>query len=128
LADSLAAYRAGDLLGALQLYPDNRQPASDPERIYRAATLLAAGQVDQSLAALNPIQGASPLADALREMIAAVKNQPFASPSPLNGERAGLPAKGSATAGVRGQATASESIAHSYYLQSRSFLEGALAS
>src|SRR5258706_8036288 len=32
------------------------------------------------------------------------------SPSPLNGERAGLPAKGSATAGVRGEAVRVASV------------------
>lgn len=87
LADSLTAYRAGDLLEALAKYPDNRPPATAPETIYRAATLLAAGQVEQSEALLK--NAASPLADALREMIAAVKNQPWKRTPPLP-----LPANG----------------------------------
>ena len=102
LTDSLNAYRAGDLLGALNSYPDNRQPGSDPERIYRAAILLAAGQVEQSVTMLNALQAASPLADALREVIAAVKGQSF-DPQP--------------------PATASQAMADSYYFQSRGLLE-----
>src|SRR3989454_1706255 len=46
LSASLAAYRDGDLLQALALYPEERKPDSDPERIYRAALLLAVGQVE----------------------------------------------------------------------------------
>jgi hypothetical protein len=45
LAGSLEAYRAGDLLQALSQYPESRAPASDSERVYRAALLLADGQV-----------------------------------------------------------------------------------
>ncbi len=100
LAASLAAYRSGDLLAAQDNYPANRQPASPAERTYRAATLLAVGQVEVSEALL---QGApSPLSDAMREMIAAVKNQQWT--------RTAAPA------------TATEWMAESYYLQSRSRL------
>src|SRR5205814_7586124 len=105
LASSLAAYRNGELLQALASYPEGRQPDSDPERIYRAALLLAVGQVAQTEAQLEELQSASALADALREMIAAVKFQPWNRAAPP-----GL---------------ASEWVAESYYLQSRSQLEAA---
>src|ERR1051326_6088643 len=89
LAPSLAAYRSGDLLQALAVYPDGRVPDSDPERIYRAALLLAVGQVEQTEAQLGELRNASPLAEALREVIAAVKFQPWhrASPPSLARER-----------------------------------------
>ena len=85
LGDSLRAYRAGDLLAALHNYPDARQPASDAERLYRAAVLLSVGQVEQTENALLPLSTAASgeriqrLAIALRQLIAAVKRQ--ANPS-----------------------------------------------
>src|SRR5437667_1930754 len=103
LAASLSAYRNGDLLQALASYPEDRQPDSDPERIYRAALLLAVGQVEQTEAQLKELQAASALADALREMIAAVKFQPWNRAAPPR--------------------LATEWLAESYYLQSRSQLE-----
>jgi Flp pilus assembly protein TadD len=106
LSASVAAYRQGDLLQALADYPENRIPDTDPERIYRAALLLAVGQVEQSEALLKELQSASLLADALREMIAAVKFQPWHRASAPN--------------------TASEWLAESYHLQSRSQLDAAL--
>jgi tetratricopeptide (TPR) repeat protein len=105
LVDSISAYRSGDLLAALALYPANRQPATEGERIYRAALLLAAGQVDQVEATL-PV---SPLADAVRKVIAAVRNESVSS--------ANAPRLLSGT----------EWLAESYYLQSRSKLREALA-
>src|SRR6266498_145198 len=44
LANSLDAYQSGDLNAALEKYPADRQPASESERLYRAALALAAGQ------------------------------------------------------------------------------------
>src|SRR5438094_4295691 len=106
LAASLSAYRNGDLLQALASYPEDRQPDSDPERIYRAALLLAVGQVEQTEAQLKELQAASALADALREMIGAVKFQPWNRAAP--------------------QSLGTAWVAKSYYLQSRSQLEAAL--
>jgi hypothetical protein len=80
LAGSLEAYRAGDLLQALSQYPESRAPASDSERVYRAALLLADGQVGAAQDLLSqPAQGsrAAALAGALKEMIAAVKGEPY---------------------------------------------------
>lgn len=80
LKASLDAYRSGDLPRALEQYPQDRAPGSESERIYRAALLLSAGEVDgaQDLLkdAMNDSRTAG-LADALKEMIAAVKGQPW---------------------------------------------------
>jgi Tfp pilus assembly protein PilF len=126
LAASLDAYRAGDLPAALANYPTNRlprvinpitsgsttgqaitrgEPVSDSERIYFAELLLSAGQVEQSEAQLGQIQ--SPLAEALREVVVAVKFQ--TQPSTLNSQ------------------LSTALLADSYYLQSRSQLDAALA-
>src|SRR6266540_661229 len=82
LAGSLAAYRAGDSVGALARYPAGRQPATDAERIYRAALLLAAGDVPRAETLLGAVTGNSPPAGALRKVIAAVKGRTFASVPP----------------------------------------------
>jgi Flp pilus assembly protein TadD len=103
LAASLAAYRDGDLLQALKLYPAGRTPVSADERAYRASLLLAVGRVPEAEAQL----GHGRNADALRQMIAAVKFQEYRRASP----------PGSGT----------DWLAESYYRQSRSDLKGALA-
>ena len=105
LGASLAAYRAGDLLAALANWPASRAPVSDSEKIYYAELLLSVGQVEQAEAQLDSMQ--SPLADALREVIAAVKFQKV--PSGLNSP------------------LATALLANSYYLQSSSQLEAALS-
>lgn len=107
LAASLSAYRSGELLVALANYPTNRAPVSDAEKIYFAQLLLSVGQVEQSTTELGSIQ--SPPADALREIVAAVKFQP--RPATRNPERA----------------TASVLLADSYYYQSRAQLDLALS-
>jgi len=56
LASSLEAYRLGDLLGALNNLPKDFSPASDSQRIYLAALVLAVGQVEQADAALASLQ------------------------------------------------------------------------
>ncbi|HEY1716824.1 MAG TPA: FecR domain-containing protein [Verrucomicrobiae bacterium] len=105
LSASLAAYRSGDLLAALANYPANRAAISDSEKIYYAQLLLSVGQVDQSESQLGSIP--SPLAAALREVVASVKFQKL--PSTLNPQLSTC------------------LLADSYYLQSRSQLEAALA-
>jgi ferric-dicitrate binding protein FerR (iron transport regulator) len=106
LADSLTAYRAGDLISALAKYPQDRHPASEAERIFHAALLLAVGQVEQTEAELQTVTG-SPYAAALRNLIAAVKHEKAAS--------------------GRIPDTASGWLARSYYCQSSSQLSAALA-
>jgi len=87
LAASLEAYAAGDLLEALAGYPANHPDSSDAERVYHAAVLLSAGQVEQAEALLAQVKSAaagssraSRLADALREVISVVKKQPVSQP------------------------------------------------
>jgi tetratricopeptide (TPR) repeat protein len=106
LNDSLAAYRSGDVLQALGSYPENRLPVSDAEKVYRAALLLVVGEVEPADALLKTLPAPSPLAQALRELIAAVKHQKWQG----------------AARGV----SATEHLAESYYLQSQSKLTEAL--
>ncbi|MBC8095665.1 MAG: FecR domain-containing protein [Akkermansiaceae bacterium] len=107
LQDSIAAYRAGDLLAALAAWPEGRVPVSESENIYLAALLLSVGKVEQAETLLPP--GGS-RADALRELIEAVKNVPATNSILL--------ATNSATA----------ALARSYRLQSQSRLPEALQS
>lgn len=103
----LKAYRSGDLLAAASAYPENRQPASDAERLLAASLALTVGRVDQAEDGLKALSRTTPPANAVRELIAAVKNQPVTSEQePL---------------------TASEWLARSYLLQSKSRLDDALA-
>ncbi|MBI4661175.1 MAG: TonB-dependent receptor [Verrucomicrobia bacterium] len=109
LNESLTAYRAGDLLQALASYPTNRVASSSQEIIYSAALQLSVGQVKEADALLGKL-GASdsdlvPYADAVRQLIAAVKFQTWNRASPPK--------------------TATEWMAESYYQQSRSKLEEA---
>ena len=79
LGESLAEYRAGDLLAALAKYPAGQTSDSDAVRVYHAALLLSVGQVEQAeknLAALSAAGASSKfprLVNALRQLIAAVK-------------------------------------------------------
>src|ERR1017187_1248606 len=82
LAESLVAYRAGDLLVALAKYPDARQPGSDAERVYHAGLVLSVGQVEEAetnlsaMSATGVAEKNQRLAAALRTLIAAVKREP----------------------------------------------------
>ncbi len=107
LVESLQAYRRGDPLQALSRYPESHEPANDGERIYRAALLLAVGQVETAEAALQTLRSPAPAAQALRRLIATVKNQESAADRPPG--------------------TATEWMAESYHLQARGQLERALA-
>jgi tetratricopeptide (TPR) repeat protein len=114
LEASLRAYRAGDLLQALQAYPTNRQPSSPEESLYRAALLLAVGNVAETQTLLEDTapgiakeSRAFKFIQALRQLIASVVPESFSRPAPPD--------------------LASEWMAESYYRQSRSELEAALA-
>src|SRR5207249_171242 len=105
----LRAWAQGDLLAALKLYPADRVPATEAERIYRAALLLAAGQVDSAETLLQgPLQDSSKqaLSDSLHRIIAVVKG----------GVGTNNPAPGSAT----------EWLVESYARQAQHDLPGAL--
>src|SRR5207248_6829305 len=62
-----------------------REPGSDAERVYYAALLLSVGRVEQTetilsiLPSLEPSDRLVRLAKALRQLVAAVKYQPFPS-------------------------------------------------
>jgi Tfp pilus assembly protein PilF len=87
LSQSITNYEAGDLLAALAAYPAGRTPASPAERIFYAALLLSVGQISNVAPALVELSDAregervSRLALALRELIAAVKNEALSSAS-----------------------------------------------
>lgn len=110
LSNSLAAYRSGDLLAALDQYPAARQNISDREKVYHAALLLSVGEVAGAETALASVsdQSGRParLGTALRQLIAAVKLQPSV-----------LTAK---------PELASELLADSYFEQSRAVRETSL--
>ena len=106
VAKSLADYRAGDLLGALESYPA-RAPQGDGGRLYRAAVLLAVGRLDEAEKDLKGVPADDSGRKAIARMIAAVKFQ----------EREAWADETLGTAG--------EAIAESYYRQSRSDLNGA---
>jgi tetratricopeptide (TPR) repeat protein len=105
LADSLNAYRSGDLLQALEKFPWQSPPTSDAVRVYSAALLLSVGQVVKARELLEtiPVSSAS---QALNKLIAAVKFEALVWTNPPS--------------------SASEWLATSYYWQSRSELVQAL--
>ena len=103
LAASLTAYRSGDLPDALEKFPNDVNNLSDGVKVYHAAVLLAVGEVAQTETILSTLTEKSgrpeKLANALRQLIAAVKQQasgPLVQPS-----------------------LASEFLADSYFQQSR---------
>lgn len=110
LAPSVEAYRSGDLLQAVALYPAGRLPVSAADKVFLGAILLSVGRVDQAEALLGPVASdarervPAALAQALRRVIAAVKGRPMAS-EPL---------------------LATEWLAESYARQATADLEGAL--
>jgi tetratricopeptide (TPR) repeat protein len=116
LERSLTAYRSGDLLRALADYPAERTPVSSTEKVYLGALLLAVGQVGQSGKIFDSLSqdgaaGATNdtniiLAGAVRQLIAAVKLQPW--------QRSSAPE------------LATEWLAESYYRQSLADLSEAL--
>jgi tetratricopeptide (TPR) repeat protein len=107
LEPSLADYRKGDLLAALDKYPAGRQPQSDAERTYFSALLLSVGQVAAAEAQLRAVQSSGAgLAGALRRLVATVKGDPLPVAGPFQ--------------------TATEWMAESYRLQSQFKLAAAL--
>lgn len=106
VADSLTAYNAGDLLGALEKYPGT-SPSSDKGRLYRAAVLLSVGRVDDAQNEMKGVPVGTPGRKALEQMIAAVNYETYPDTSEPK--------------------TVSEWMAKSYYEQSTGHLENALA-
>jgi Tfp pilus assembly protein PilF len=108
VAASLAAYRAGDLLGALEKYPKNYRPNSAAARLYYAGVVLAVGQVEEAAKMLAGVPRTAPGRQALEQMIAAVTQKDWSR------------------AGTAGPRTASEWLGESYYHQSKADLDRAL--
>jgi predicted Zn-dependent protease len=98
IANSLEAYGSGDLLKALAVYPEGRQPASADEKLYLAGLLLSVGRADQSQQTFRN--------DALDQLVAAVKGIEIKPRSNWQ--------------------TATDWMAESYYRQSQRDLVGAL--
>jgi Tfp pilus assembly protein PilF len=78
----LAAYRSGDLLGALANWPSGAQASSPGAQVLHAALLLAVGQVADAEASLAQVPADAPGISALRELIATVKNENTATRTP----------------------------------------------
>jgi outer membrane receptor protein involved in Fe transport len=114
LGDSLAAYRAGDLAKALTSYPGDQPFSSASAKIYLAVLLLAVGEVEQAEQLLPPAPRPAidpepdrvlkRLAGAVRQMIAAVRHEPWDQTQP--------------------PALATEWLAESYFLQAQSQAPG----
>jgi Tfp pilus assembly protein PilF len=106
LANSLAAYRAGDLQMALAKF-SNASDDSNSVKIYHAALLLSVGEVEKSETILASLSKNSDrikrLADSLKQLISAVKQQPAATSTEPK--------------------LASEFLADSYFEQSRAIRE-----
>jgi predicted Zn-dependent protease len=110
----LGAYRAGDLLAALEAWPAGVVSSSASVTALHAQLLLAVGRVDEAEKTLQALPSSSPLVRALRELIDTVRtsaNQPVANTRTKSA----------------GDFTASEWLAHTYSLQARFDLPGALA-
>lgn len=87
LADSLTAYRQGDLRSALEgwpHYPDLEPPSSEALALYQSALFLSAGAVDRAQLLLAGIRGDTSGGRALRMVLAAISGSGslFAAISP----------------------------------------------
>ena len=111
LAESLAAYQQGALCEALRKYPADHRPESAADHLYLGALLLSVGLVDQAGSHFESASAGGAeylaLANALREVVASVKFEPWPEPSAPR--------------------LATEFLAGSYYQQSRANLPAALA-
>ena len=107
LGPALDLYQQGDLLRALEAFPQNRDPENDAERIFRAALLLSVGQAARAEPLLASTNSVLPAANALKLMIDAVES------------RAAIP--------LAQPRTATEWLANSYALQASYKLPESLA-
>lgn len=79
LKDSLEAYRSGDILTALSLFPDTLPVSSEALGLYKASLELAVGRVDQSRKLLSGVSVQQPIKNAIDLMIVVTKGEPFAA-------------------------------------------------
>lgn len=103
LANTLAAYRDGDIAKACALYPPERHPTTPAETALRATLLLAVGEVGTARDLLASWPTETSLVEPVRRLMAAVTFAPFTP--------AGAPV------------TASDWLAESYSLQSRALTD-----
>jgi hypothetical protein len=106
LKDSLAAYREGDLLKAVAMYPAGRTPASGDERIFLDALELSSGRATDYPRLFAAFNANNPPARALKYLVAAVLNRKLEEPLAAT--------------------NASQWLGLSYYRQSQHDLAGAL--
>ena len=109
LKDVLEKYRAGDLIGALAAWPESSPVTSIGARCLRAQLELAIGRVNEAEKLLADVPNDTATKRALIELISVVIHGANASP------QSDIPQ------------TASECLSHSYALQARTDLPGALA-
>lgn len=107
LAAPLAAYRQGDLLGAVKAWPAGYQSATPEERFFEAGLLLSAGRATNYGQLALGADRQHPLATALDYVMAAAQNRQMSNPPAAT--------------------NASQLMGRSYYRQSRLDLAGALA-
>ncbi len=115
LAEVLARYRRGDLLGSLAAYPVARQPVDESERVFLAALVLAVGNVEEAERLLKDLPDDPVLRRiriALQHLMAAAQLKPCPEPDLGGGESTML---------------ATEWMAVSYCRQAGKDLNGALA-
>jgi hypothetical protein len=99
---SLDAYATGDLPEAWARYPSGHRPDAPNGELYRAAILLAVGQVEEAQKAIAGAPAHLPARRAIEQMIAAVQGRDWVRAAPAQ--------------------TAGEWLAESYYSSSRSSL------
>jgi tetratricopeptide (TPR) repeat protein len=114
LADSLSAYRSGDLLAALAKYPADRAPASSAEQIYIKAIELAVGRTTNAAKKISTDDTKLIALDAALDRVIGIVQ----APQPTNGLAASAPSPDFATA--------TEWMAESIFQQSRHDLPAAL--
>lgn len=83
LAASIAAYRAGDVRGAVRLLPEGFTPGSNSGKVYVLAVRLAGGEIENARSALRELEGTTP-AVALGEWLDAIT---FESKPPVGDPR-----------------------------------------
>jgi Tfp pilus assembly protein PilF len=73
LDETLRAYQSGDLIRAMESYPNSRRPTNDSERAYRAMLLLSVGDIDQTRQTLQSATNErAPGILAVRELLSVV--------------------------------------------------------
>ena len=118
LKDVLEKYRSGDLLAALAAWPENAPMAGAGSRSLHAQLELAVGRVTEAEKLLTEVSSDAVTRIALNELISTIRGS--------LGEDALTRGENKASLLTPAATTASEWLAHSYALQARADLPGAL--